>query len=78
MLADSLKSLLDAPSEGCLVGKWLATKDEEVQQLFQLLSEKEGINLTQLYKTISTEESIPFKKTLFTYHMRGNCSCQQA
>lgn len=78
MLADSLKSLLEQPSEGCLVGKWLATKDEEVQALFQSLSEKEGINLTQLYKVITSEESIPFKKTLFTYHMRGNCSCQQA
>jgi hypothetical protein len=77
MLSDSLKSILNAPAEGCMVGKWLKTKDEEVRTLFEQLAAKKGINLTELFKAITAEEQVPFKKTLFTYHMRGTCSCQQ-
>jgi len=78
MLKDSLRSILEAPNAGCLVGKWLQTQDEEVQELFKQLAKKNGVNLTQLFKTLSGETDIPFKRTLFTYHMRGNCSCPQA
>ena len=79
MLADTLQNILDNTSDGCTVAKWIAGQSPEVINVFEQLKSKEGINIANIYRAIIAEEkSAPFGRTLFGYHMKGECSCPQA
>lgn len=78
MLKDALYDLLQASTEGCVVNRWISTKEPEIQELFEQLKKKQGLNLSALYRAVVKDEgNIPFGKTMFNYHMRGECSCPQ-
>lgn len=78
MLKDALHDLLQTSTEGCVVNRWILTKEPEVQQLFEKLKVKQRLNLAEVYRAIIKDEgSIPFGKSMFNYHMRGECSCPQ-
>jgi hypothetical protein len=78
MLLDDLRELAkQAELEGCVVGKWLATQDIEIGETLKLLATKPGINITTTMDILKKHDpSIPFKRTSFSTHMRGTCSCQ--
>lgn len=77
MLDTVLEAYLTKPVEvKCLVGKWVAEKDEKFQELFRKIENHPKLNLTELFKDMSAEESLPFKITLFRSHMRGDCACK--
>lgn len=77
MLDTVLEAYLNKPAEvKCLVGKWVLSKDTAFQELFRKIENHPNLNLAELYKDMSAEESLPFKLTLFRAHMRGDCSCK--
>jgi hypothetical protein len=75
MLLDELRSLVNQP-DGCVVGQWASTQDTELQDLLVALAKKPGVNFTAvlsvLHKNIS---NLPFKRTAFIAHLKGQCSC---
>jgi hypothetical protein len=75
MLKDLLQEMLNATTEGCVVNRWISNKEPDVQEMFVLLKDKPGLNLSALYRAITNGEPPPFGKTMFNYHMRGECSC---
>lgn len=76
-MLDVLEEYLKKPAESkCSVGKWVLTKDEKFQELFRKIENHPNLNLTELYKDMAAEESLPFKPTLFRCHMRGDCACK--
>lgn len=75
-LHDALQNLLEKPTDGCVVNRWLELQNETTRELFEKLKEKRGVNLTELYKKLQAAEPLSFKYTSFRYHMRGECSCQ--
>lgn len=78
MLAETLKSILEGQQDGCAVSRWVSEQGPEVVELFAQLQEKKSINVTKLHRAISAEAPLPFGKSLFYYHMKGECACHQA
>ena len=78
MLAETLKNILDGQHDGCSVARWTADQGPEIVELFAQLQSKKTVNVTKLYRAISAESALPFGKSLFYYHMKGDCACQQA
>ena len=78
MLKEALQELLDTPSQGCVVNKWLLKQDPEVQETITKLIEH-GVSFSSLYTVIvnNSENSIPFSKSSFFVHLKGTCPCQQ-
>lgn len=62
----------------CSVGSWILSKDEEFQELFRKIEQHPNLNMTELFKDMAAEETLPFKVTLFRSHMRGDCACKNA
>lgn len=78
MLAETLKGILESQHDGCAVSRWAAEQGPEIVELFAQLQAKKNINVTKLHRAISAETTLPFGKSLFYYHMKGECACQQA
>jgi hypothetical protein len=80
MLIDELKALAKkAELEGCVVGVWAQSQDAEFQAVFESLRGNDNVNLTQVLVAIKSHNTdLPFKRTAFTNHMRGGCSCPTA
>jgi hypothetical protein len=80
MLIDELKALAKkAELEGCVVGIWAQSQDAEFQEVFNSLRGNTNVNLTQVLSAVKTHNpDLPFKRTAFSSHMRGDCSCQTA
>ena len=80
MLIDELKALAkSAEIEGCVVGVWAVSQDQEFQEVFTSLRKKPNLNLTQTLNLIKSHyPDTPFKRTAFVAHMRGTCTCPTA
>lgn len=80
MLIDELKELAKkAELEGCVVAVWAQGQDVEFQEVLESLRHNTNVNLTQVLAAIKSHNpDLPFKRTAFTLHMRGTCSCQTA
>lgn len=76
MLLDDLRSLVEKPV-GCKVGQWVAVQEPEFQDLLDALAKKQGINYSSVLSTIQKYHSnLPFKRTSFVLHLKGECGCQ--
>jgi len=80
MLLDELKILASkAAVDGCVVGVWIKNQDAEFQEVFGILKDRPNLNLTETLALIKKyHPEIPFKRTSFTSHMRGTCTCPTA
>jgi hypothetical protein len=80
MLLDELRDLAkrsDIP--GCKVAGWLAAQDKDFQEVFVILQNSPHLNLTEALNLIQKyQPDLPFKRTSFVHHMRGNCTCPKA
>lgn len=77
MLLDELKLLASKASvNGCIVQVWVKSQDSEFQEVFDILKTKQNLNVTETLVLIKKyHPDVPFKRTSFTYHMRGTCTC---
>jgi hypothetical protein len=77
MLIDELKELAaKAAVSGCVVGVWVKNQDKEFQEVMNILMSSPSLNLTEALNLIKKHHpDVPFKRTSFTYHMRGTCTC---
>lgn len=77
MLSDKLSTLAkEGAINGCVVKVWLINQEKDLQDAFDLLVKSQNANLTVAYKYICDENSnLPFKRTSFTTHIRGRCTC---
>jgi len=80
MLIEELKALATrAAVSGCVVGVWVQNQDAEFQEVFAVLKTSPNLNMTEAMALIKKyHPDIPFKRTSFTYHMRGTCTCPTA
>lgn len=80
MLLNELKTLVKRSSvQGCVVGVWAHNQDAEFKEVFELMQKTPGVNLTEALNLIKKHQpNVPFKRTSFVMHMRGNCTCQTA
>ena len=80
MLIDELKALAKkAEISGCVVGVWAQGQEPEFQEVLSSLRKNNNVNVTQILGTIKAHHpDVPFKRTAFAGHMRGDCSCQTA
>lgn len=80
MLLEELRALAKRSEVmGCVVGVWLASQDAEFKEVFTLLQSSPNLNLTDALNLIlKYQPDAPFKRTSFTHHMRGTCSCPKA
>ena len=60
----------------CVVGKWLETQDTETQELFLKVIDSK-VPLEPLFYELAKNQLIPFKLTIFKYHLKGSCACQR-
>jgi hypothetical protein len=75
MLLDELRSLINQP-DGCVVRQWAARQDAELQDLLVALANKPGINFTSVLNVLHKNvPDLPFKRTAFIAHLKGQCSC---
>lgn len=75
MLLDELRSLVEQP-EGCVVGQWVAKQEPELQDLLAALAKKPGVNFTSVLNVLHKNlTDLPFKRTAFIAHLKGQCSC---
>lgn len=76
-MLETLKKHLDNEHKLCVVGVWVTTLDEEHQNLFAVIKEKnKDVTIAPLYKDLSIEEELPFQLTSFRSHLRGYCTCR--
>lgn len=76
---DLLKDILGQHLEKtklCVVGKWLESQDQEARDLFEKVLENK-VPLEPLFYELAKNQLIPFKLTIFKYHLKGNCACQR-
>ena len=80
MLIDELRAIAKkAELEGCVVGVWAQTQDQEFQEVFNSLRGNNNVNFTATLAVVKSHNpDVPFKRTAFAAHMRGDCSCQTA
>lgn len=80
MLIDELKALaVKAAVPGCVVGVWINSQDKDIQEIMKVLMTTPNLNLTEALNLIKKHHpDVPFKRTSFTYHMRGTCTCPTA
>lgn len=76
MLEQILEEFINAPSEGCVVNRWIAQQPSHIQELLEQVKNKKEINLQNLYKAMSKTTELPFKVTIFRMHIGGQCKCQ--
>ena len=80
MLIDELKALVaNADNIGCAVQKWVNEQDAEIAELMSQIRQKPGVNVSKAYALLLANiTDLPFKRTLFGMHMRGDCGCPKA
>ncbi len=75
MLLDELRGLIEQP-DGCVVGQWVATQDPEFPEILSALAKKPGVNFTAVLNVLHKNiPNLPFKRTAFIAHLKGQCSC---
>jgi hypothetical protein len=77
MLIDVLKQHLEGTKPKCSAGKWVTEQPEDFQNAFKLISQKSDVNMSTLYRDLSTVDALPFGITTFKSHLKGTCSCPQ-
>jgi hypothetical protein len=78
MLVGELRNLIKKSEiQGCVVGVWVKTQDSEFQEVMRELKTA-NVNLTELLNLFKKHNpDLPFKRTSFVMHMRGQCLCQE-
>lgn len=76
MLEQVLKDFVNAPTEGCVVNRWINQQTPEVQELLEQAKTKKDVNLHTLFKVMNKAAELPFKVTIFRMHIGGQCKCQ--
>jgi hypothetical protein len=62
--------------QGCVVGVWVKSQDPEFQEVMAGLQKSANLNLTELLNLFKKHNpDLPFKRTSFVMHMRGQCLC---
>lgn len=79
MIADILQEHLEGKPQRtkCLVGKWLAEQDKQVNEVFEKLKSKSNLNVSGLYMDLQPYQ-LTFQLTTFKTHMKGTCTCPKA
>ncbi|NBW13237.1 MAG: hypothetical protein EBR82_35025 [Caulobacteraceae bacterium] len=80
MLIDELKSLAARSAvKGCIVGVWEREQDKEFQEVLGVLKQSPNLNYSEALTIIKKHYTdLPFKRTSFIQHLKGNCQCQTA
>jgi len=76
---DVITEILEVPTEGCIVNRWVLTLDEPHQKALELIkSDATNRNITQLFALIKERRgSMPFAVTAFKRHFGGYCPCHK-
>jgi hypothetical protein len=79
-LLNDLKELIKKSAvKQCIVGGWERSQDPELQELFVALQQAPGLNYSDLLAILKKHNpDLPFKRTSFTLHMKGQCACHEA
>jgi len=82
MLAELLEQVVQTPSSGCAVSRWLAVQDERVNKVFKIAIENGLPNYQRFYDIIKEDaltknEEVPFGISTFKHHIQRRCVCSK-
>lgn len=60
----------------CAVGSWIKEQPREVADVFEILKTTKSVNKTEALNVLRAHYAdLPFARTTFVTHLRGECPC---